>query len=258
MRTYFLAVYTLWQREVVRFFRQKSRVIGAVAPPLVFWFLIGSGLDSSFHVAPSSGGLDYFRFFFPGTVLLIVLFTSIFSTISIIEDRREGFLQSVLVAPIPRSSLVLGDTLGGTTIAMLQGAAFMLLSPAAGIHFTPYSFALTVLFLFLTSFSLTALGFILAWQLDSVQGFHAIMNLLLMPMWLLSGALFPVEGSPLWLHRMMQVNPLTYGIDGLRHGFYMTGTQHSLRLFPLSDCLAAVCLFGAATFVGALWVSGRR
>ena len=84
------------------------------------------------------------------------------------------------------------------------------------------------------------------------------MNLLLMPMWLLSGALFPVEGSPLWLHHLMQVNPLTYGIDGLRHGFYMTGAQHSLRLFPLSDCLVAVCLFGAATFVGALWVSGRR
>src|SRR5262245_11102954 len=110
-----LASYTLWERELVRFFRQKSRVIGALAPPVLFWFLIGSGLGKSFRVAPmlESSGINYLQYFFPGTVTLIVLFTAIFSTISIIEDRREGFLQSVLVAPLSRASLVLGKIMGG-------------------------------------------------------------------------------------------------------------------------------------------------
>src|SRR3982751_4016023 len=127
MKNFFLAAGTLWQRELVRFFRQPSRVIGALGPPVLFWFLIGSGLGKSFQLPTTSGPADvtYMQYFFPGTIALIVLFTAIFSTISIIEDRHEGFLQSVLVAPVSRGSIVLGKIAGGTTLAFLQAVLFL-------------------------------------------------------------------------------------------------------------------------------------
>src|ERR1700687_1935031 len=137
MRTFFLAAYTLWQRELVRFIRQRSRVVGALAPPILFWFLIGSGLGASFRLpglpAASEAGVSFMQYFFPGTVTLIVLFTALFSTISIIEDRHEGFLQSVLVAPLSRQSLVLGKIAGGTTLAFGQGLIFLCFAPLVGI-----------------------------------------------------------------------------------------------------------------------------
>src|SRR5204863_6127638 len=150
--TYFwLPAMTLWQRELVRFFRQRSRVIGALGPPVLFWFLIGSGLGSSFRVLPTSGlaaasGANYLQYFFPGTIVLIVLFTAIFSTISIIEDRHEGFLQSVMVAPVPRSSLVLGKIAGGTSLAFVQGVLFLCFCPMVGIsiRFLPLLYLLAI------------------------------------------------------------------------------------------------------------------
>src|SRR5512147_1213291 len=129
-----LATYTLWLREIVRFYRDRSRVLGALASPLVFWFLIGSGLGRSFRGGPAQplpGG--YLEYFYPGTLALILLFTAIFSTISLIEDRQAGFLQGVLVAPVPRSAIVLGKILGGTTLAALQGGVFLLLAPFAHV-----------------------------------------------------------------------------------------------------------------------------
>jgi ABC-2 type transport system permease protein len=217
-----LPVATLWWRELVRFYRQRSRVVGALGTPLLFWLLIGAGFGGSFRAAelpgapPSAGaGVSYLGYLFPGTILLIVLFTAIFSTISVIEDRHEGFLLSVLVAPISRSALVLGKVLGGATLALLQGLTFVLLAPLVGIRLGAWQAAEVTAILFLISFSLTALGFYFAWRLDSVQGFHSVMNLVLMPMWLLSGALFPVSGARSWIGWLMRVNPLTYGMDAL-------------------------------------------
>src|SRR5688500_1029719 len=140
-------------------------------------------------------GDSYIRYFFPGTLVMILLFTAIFSTISIIEDRREGFLQSVLVAPVPRSGIVLGKVLGGTVLAAGQGLLFLLLAPLVGFHFSILSILAAVGVMLLLAFALTALGFCIAWRMNSTQGFHAIMNLFLMPMWFLSGALFPVDNA---------------------------------------------------------------
>ena len=189
---FFLPLASLCQREIVRFLRQRSRVVGALGTPLVFWFLMGSGFGSSFR--PASGGLEtgYLEYFFPGTVLMILLFTSIFSNISVIEERREGFLLSVLVAPASRLSLVLGKILGVTTLAVLQGSLLLLLSPLLGIRIGWTQWPLLLAVVALIAVELTALGFAFAWKLDSIQGFHALMNLLLLPMWLLSGALFPM------------------------------------------------------------------
>src|SRR6267378_2286110 len=187
-----LAVETLWQRELIRFWRQKSRVLGVVASPLIFWAVIGFG-----------SGENGPKFFFPGTVVLTVLFSAIFSTMSIIEDRREGFLLSMLVSPASRTSLVLGKIMGSATLAWIQGMIVLALAPLAGI-------------VFLVSFMLTALGFLIAWKFDSTQGYHAVMNLLLLPMWLLSGAVFSIAGASSVIRAIMLANPLTYSTALLR------------------------------------------
>lgn len=215
-----LAVWSLARREVVRFFRQPSRVAGAVGTPLLFWALLGTGLSSSFRLPGGSGGLGYKEYFFPGTIFLVVLFASIFSTISVIEDRNQGFLQGVLAAPIGRGAIACGKVLGGAALAWMQGIAFLLLAPFAGIHLSLASALGAAGVLAMVAVALTAIGFAFAWRLDSVQGFHAVMNLLLFPMWLLSGAFFPLSGAPWWLAGLMRVNPLTYGLAAMRALLY--------------------------------------
>ena len=216
LNAYLLAVLALTRREIIRFLRQRNRVIGALATPLFFWFFIGSGVGRSFS-ANQGGTASYLHYFFPGTLLLIILFTAIFSTISIIEDRREGFLQGVLVSPIPRSAFVLAKLLGGTILSLLQCVLIYALAVAVG----GLPFALGALCLFLSTLlvlgvGLTALGYLIAWPLDSTQGFHALMNLVLMPLWFLSGALFPIAGSAGWLQKIAAADPLTYGLALLR------------------------------------------
>src|SRR5437868_12390584 len=189
-----LPAFTLWLREVVRFYRQRSRVVGVIASPILFWVAIGSGFGTSFRSGASSGQ-HYLEYFYPGALIMIVLFTSIFTMMSVIEDRREGFLLSVLVAPVRRSAIVLGKVLGGATLAAIQGLMFLIFAPAIGIHIGMVQFGLVVLIVFLVSFSLTALGFVIAWPMDSTQAFHAIINFFLIPVWLLSGSLFPLSGD---------------------------------------------------------------
>lgn len=215
-----LAAWTLWQREVVRFLRQRSRIVGALASPIVFWILIGSGLGSSFRPPGSTVEISYLEYFFPGTLVMILLFTAIFSTISVIEDRREGFLQSVLVSPAPRWSIVLGKILGGTTLAWVQGLLFCLLAPLSDINLTAAQFAEMAVVTFVVGFGLTGLGLVVAWPMESTQGFHAIMNLFLLPMWLLSGALFPASGAPAVVQWIMWANPVTYAVSAVRGVIY--------------------------------------
>jgi ABC-2 type transport system permease protein len=215
-----LPAYTLWKREIVRFFRQPSRVAGAAGSPLIFWLLIGSGLSGSFRLPGGPADLDYLEYFFPGTIVLVLLFAAIFSTISIIEDRHEGFLQGVLVAPVSRLSIVAGKVFGGATLAWLQGIVFLALAPLAGIRLTVGSALAAAGVLAVLAVSMTAIGFAFAWVLDSVQGFHAVMNLVLIPMWLLSGAFFPLSGAPGWLSALMRLDPLTYGVAALRWVLY--------------------------------------
>ncbi len=253
-----LATYTLWLREIVRFYRDRTRVIGALGSPLVFWFLIGSGLGRSFHGGPGQQPLPggYLQYFYPGTLALILLFTAIFSTISIIEDRQAGFLQGVLVAPVPRSAIVLGKVLGGTTLAAIQGAIFLLLAPFAHVTLHLADVPGLVLAILLASFGVTGLGFLIAWRLDSTQGFHAIMNLFLIPMWILSGALFPPAGAAGWIRALMLINPLTYGVSALRvlfSGGALAGEP------PLALSLGIMTVFaGVILAIGASAVRQRR
>src|SRR5258706_3905706 len=164
-----LPAFTLWWREIVRFYRQPTRVIGVLASPLVFWLVIGSGFGTSFRAGDGAGQQHYLDYFYPGALIMIVLFTSIFTMMSVIEDRKEGFLLSVLVAPVPRSAIVLGKVLGGTTLAAAQGLIFLVFAPLVGIHFGFVMFLLVVLTIVLVSFALTGLGFAIAWPMDSTS-----------------------------------------------------------------------------------------
>ena len=245
---------SLWWREIVRFYRQRSRVIGVIASPLLFWVVIGSGFGTSFR-SNGAGGQHYLNYFFPGALIMIVLFTAIFTMMSVIEDRKEGFLLSVLVAPVSRTVIVLGKVLGGATLATLQGLIFLVFAPALGIHFTPASLLLTIVVIFLLAFSLTALGFLIAWPMDSTAGFHAVINLFLIPLWLLSGSLFPLSGASIWIRVLMRINPLTYGTDALRMLLYPGAQASDL---PLSTNLAVLIVFTLVMFSLCFLIANRR
>jgi len=200
---FWLPVAALWKRELVRFWREKMRVLGFVGSPLIFWIVIGSGFGD-------------LKFFFPGALILTVMFSAVFSTMSLIEDRREGFLLSMLVSPAPRSSMVLGKTLGSATLAWAQGMIFLAFAPLAGIRMSALTLAEVAALLFLISVTLTLLGFLVAWQMDSAQAFHAIINLALLPLWMVSGSLFTMVKAHGWIKAVMIVNPLTYTVAALR------------------------------------------
>jgi ABC-2 type transport system permease protein len=257
MRRAALAIGTLLWREIVRFLRERNRVFGALLQPILIWALFGAGLRASFRPPTPGGPVAYEEYFFPGVVVMILLFTAIFSTVSLIEDRREGFLQAVLVAPVPRSALVLGKVLGGTVLAVGQGLVLMVLAPFAGLRLSLEMLGAAVPILLLIAFSLTALSFCIAWRMDSTQGFHAIMTVFLMPLWLLSGAPFPAEGVPAWLRALIACNPLTYGLAAFRRVLYPAGAGTVAGLPPLVPSLVVTVLFGAVCFGMALLLARR-
>ncbi len=249
-----LPAFTLWWREIVRFYRQRSRVVGVIASPLLFWLVIGSGFGTSFRAGNTPGQQHYLDYFYPGALIMIVLFTSIFAMMSLIEDRKEGFLLSVMVAPVPRSAIVLGKVLGGTTLAAIQGLIFLAFAPFVGVHLGIIDFLLVVFVVFLVSFALTSLGFAIAWPMDSTQAFHAIINLFLIPLWLLSGALFPLAGASGWLRLVMRLNPLTYGVEALRVLLY----PESPTVMSLPASIGMLALFTIFMFALCFFRVNRR
>jgi ABC-2 type transport system permease protein len=255
---FWLAVYALARRELMRFFRQRTRIIGALGQPVVFWMLFGTGLRGSFRPPDWAPTLSYAEYFFPGVMVMILLFTAIFSTISIIEDRREGFLQGVLAAPIPRLAIVLGKVLGGATLALLQVSLFLCLAPLGGVSIPLTALPALIPFLFLGGIALTSLGFLIAWPMNSTQGFHAIMSIVLMPMWLLSGAFFPAEGAgPLaWVIR---ANPMTYLVAGTRRLLGQgAGLAPTLDFPPFWASLAITLAFAVLCLGISVRLANRR
>ena len=247
----------------MRFFRQRNRVIGAAGQPIVFWLLFGAGLQRTFRLGSGdSSGESFLQYFYPGVLVLMVLFTAIFATISIIEDRKEGFLQSVLAAPAPRWSMVLGKVLGGALIAMVQALIFLLLALTIDVKLTVTSTAALIALVFVAAVALTSLGFVIAWRMDSTQGFHAVMNLLLMPLWLLSGAFFPVpesggEWSQTALHWVMRANPVTYCVAGARRLLGGAPPPEEFWTPSLAACWTVSLIFAAVMFAAACRIAAR-
>jgi ABC-2 type transport system permease protein len=251
-----LPAVSLCQRELVRFLRQRSRIIGALATPVLLWIVFGAGVGHSFRSGVPGGG-NFMEYFFVGTLIMILLFTAIFSEISVIEDRREGFLQSVLVAPVSPMAIVLGKVLGGTVLATGQGVLFMLLAPLIGISVGVASFLAAVAVMLVVSFALNGLSFCIAWRMSSTQGFHVIMNLFLLPMFLLSGAMFPADGATNLMRQVMNLNPLTYGVSALRRAIYLSNAPN-LHLPGWTASLGISLIFAAVMFLAASLISRGR
>lgn len=236
----FEAALVLAKREVIRFVRQRSRIIGSLLTPLMAWLFFGVAMGGV--VDASRLGMSYGAHFFPGAVLLSVLFVAIFASISLIEDRNEGFLQAVLVGPMPRWALVLGKVLGGTALATFHGALFLPLAPFAGISLGIPGVLAALAVLAAASFAVSSVSFLAAWYLDSTQGFHSFMNAGLMPAWLLSGAFFPSTSVGPVLRTVMLLNPVAWAflaLDAALHGDF-AGT-------PLLAGILVSVLFGLGT-----------
>lgn len=211
-----MTIYILWLRQIKRYIRSKSRIIGSLGQPILFLFALGFGLGPMY--ASANAGASYISFIAPGVIAMSVLFTSIFSGIEMIWDRQFGFLKETFVAPVPRISVMFGRTLGGATVATLQGSIVFVISLVAG--FRPETWVMVpvaFIFIFLIALTFTALGTAFASILEDMQAFQLIMNFLVMPLFFLSGALFPLTNLPTALAILVRLNPLSYGVDALRY-----------------------------------------
>jgi len=218
-----MGTYIIWLRDLKRFWRDRMRRIGAFIQPLIYLFLLGTGLEAAFTVF-GSGQTDYVAFMYPGIVAMTILFTAMFSAISIIWDREFGFLKEMMVAPIPRTSVVLGKVTGGGTTAFLQGIILLLFMPLVGIPYSLERILLMLVFMLVLSMGLTSMGVLIASRMRSFEGFPIVMNFILLPMFFLSGAMFPLQNLPGWMEVLTKINPLTYGVDALR-GICLKGVE---------------------------------
>lgn len=217
------AVYVICMRDIRRFFREKSQVIGSVARPTLWLLIMGTGFNTIFRAQQGT----YSQFLFPGIIGMTVLFTSVFSAVSVIWDRQFGFLREILVAPVSRTSVAVGKTLSGCFQSVIQGGIILGLSFLVDVKLTVLMVLQVLSIVFLISFALTSMGLLIASRMESHEGFNLIMNFLIMPMFLLSGAFFPIQGLPVWLKSVVALNPLTYGVDALR-GVIVGIHEHAL------------------------------
>ncbi|MHC5115188.1 MAG: ABC transporter permease [Planctomycetota bacterium] len=222
-------VATIVRREIVRFGRQPVRLAAAVGTPAILWLFLAAGVGSSMRPEALSGG-SYGAFLLPGMMTLVAVFASVFSSITIIEERNDGWLQSVLVSPAPRWSIALGKTIGGGFIAWLQAMLLIPLGLAASVTLDVASVIVVALALAVTCAGMSALGIAFAWRSETTAGFHAVMNLVFMPMWLLSGAFFPPTGAAAWIRAVVSVNPLTWCTEGIRGPLMGTDAGAALLL----------------------------
>src|SRR5438874_1008528 len=213
------AIYIIWYRDILRYWRDRWRLVASLAQPLLFLIVFGSGLSSSLGSGTlfgARGGLSYIQFMYPGIIGMSILFTAIFGAMSIVWDREFGFLKEVLVAPIDRWAVAVGKALGGTTQAMIQGLILLVLAPFVGVKLSVLTVLAIIPLAAVLAFGLASFGVMLASMMKSLQGFQVVMNFLMMPMFFLSGALFPLTGLPGWMTVLTRLDPASYGIDPLR------------------------------------------
>ncbi|MHB8845225.1 MAG: ABC transporter permease [Nitrospirota bacterium] len=233
----FRPIYVICLREFIKFFREKSRLLGTLARPVLWLFVVGNGMSSL--IRPQAG-FSYLQFIFPGMIGMTILFASIFSSISIVWDREFGFMKEMLVAPISRLSIVVGKAISGTAISAAQALIILVLVPFLGIRLTALQFIEVTALSVLVSFCITSLGILIAARLTSFDGFNIIMNFLVMPMFFLSGAMYPVTSMPQALRHLTHINPLTYGIDAFKHVLLREAAPPMGPEFPLVLDLAIV------------------
>ena len=241
----------LWQRDLIRLMRERSRWLGVVLQPLLFWLLIGSGMGQTFTIKGSD--VDYLTFFFPGILVMVMLFTTIFASMAIIEDRQQGFLQQVIVAPGSRLSLVLGKVAGVTSVALAQIALCMVVAPSAGYPLGTISWGTLLGIVVLGCVGLAGLSFLMAWLINSTHGYHAIMAVLLLPLWLISGAMFPAQEG--WIETVMTLNPMTYMVDGIR--IALNGGVPNTAFTTMGTTVIFLSSFALGTVLCSAWLVDR-
>jgi ABC-type multidrug transport system, permease component len=211
------AVRVVWRRELLRFVRNRLRLVTSFVQPVLFLLVLGTGLSS---LVASSGGVNFKTFMFPGILAMTVLFTALFSAISIVWDREFGFMREMLVAPVRRGAIVVGKCAGGATTAVIQGALMLLLAGLVGVPYSPVLFATLLGEMILLAFALTALGVLFASRMSQIESFQAVIQFLVMPMFFLSGAIFPLSGLPQWLAVLTKLDPLSYAVDPMRRAVF--------------------------------------
>jgi ABC-2 type transport system permease protein len=254
-------IYTIWYRDVLRFIRDRPRILVALAQPLLYLFVFGTGLAPAMAAA-THGALDFRQFMFPGILALAVLFTAIFSAISVVWDREFGFLKEVMVAPVSRTAVALGKVAGGATIAMMQGLVVLLLAPVIGIRLDAATVVEIVGLMLLLACVATAFGILISARQRTMEGFQMIMNFLLLPMFFLSGAFFPLRGVPPWLAWLARLDPVTYGVDALRGAALRHSVEPALlaelTLYPVLTDVIVMAALAVAFLIPAVWLFAKQ
>lgn len=258
---HFKTFYTIWSRDIIRFSRNRGRIVASMATPVLFLFVFGGGLGPA--MAPMAGGnLSFEQFMFPGVIAMTVLFTAIFAAVSIVWDREFGFLKEVMVAPVSRRVVALGKVAGGSTLAMFQGLLILLLAPLLGIELTFEQAIYLLLLMLLLAAVMSALGILVAARQRSMEGFQVIMNFIMLPMLFLSGAFFPLTGVPVWMETLSRINPVSYGVDPLRQVALRESVPEmfldAMRLHPIAVDVVVMLAFGVLFLVPAIWLFSKQ
>lgn len=252
-------IYSIWLRDIIRYRRDRYRLISSVAQPALFLFIFGTGLSRGLASRGAAGQVffpgvkNYVVFIYPGILGMTLLFTSTFSAVSIVWDREFGFLKEVMVAPISRSAVVIGKALGGSTVAVIQGLLVLIFAPLIKVELSLLVILQLIPIMFLIAFSITSMGIVIAARMETMEGFQMVMNFLVMPLFLLSGAMFPLSRLPGWLRVLTRIDPLSYGVDALRSTILGAGISE----FSLTYDVAVVGIFGAIMIVLAVWLFNR-
>ena len=257
----------VWERELIRYTRNRTRIVSGLIQPVLFLFVLGYGMSS---LVGTTGGFNFRQFVFPGVVAMSVVMTAMFSAISIVWDREFGFLREMLVAPVTRTALVLGKTAGGASVAAVQGTIMLVLAPLVGVHLTPLLVVEVIGLELLMAVAMTAFGVFVASRIQRMEAFQVVMQMLLMPMLFLSGALFPLTGLPKWLMVITRINPLTYAVAPLRQvvfaaqnmtpaaqARFAAGVTINGYTLPIAVELAIVVVFALVFFILAIWGLSR-
>ncbi len=248
------AIYVIVMREFKRFFRQRGRFIVSLVRPLIWLFIVGSGFT---RIISADKGTDYIQFILPGIVGMTILFSSIFSTISVVWDREFGFLREMLVAPVSRVTIVMGKLLSGTALAVFQGTILLFIAPIVGLDVGVLDFLAMILLMIVLGLAITSLGLFVASFLRSLEGFNVIMNFIVLPMFFLSGALFPIKALPWGIRIFSFANPLSYGVDAFKHVLLARGGRLTAEM-PLALDVAFVAAFAVIMTSAAALVFEKR
>ncbi|NLG50375.1 MAG: ABC transporter permease [Chloroflexi bacterium] len=255
-------IYTIWYRDVLRFVRDRVRIVASLAQPALYLFVFGAGLAPAISAGLGGGQIDFTQFVFPGILAMAVLFTSIFSAISIVWDREFGFLKEVMVAPVSRTAVALGKVAGGSTVAVFQGSLVLIFAPVLGISLSVGQILLIIALMLLLAAMMTALGILVAVRQRTLEGFQVLMNFLVLPMFFLSGAFFPLNSAPTWLRTLSRLDPMAYGVDALRQVVLGQNVSEAalqeLRVFPIGFDVAIMAGLTVLFLTPAVWLFSRQ